>query len=67
MKGMNLKMKTFSSGGGTDANIMCDHGIETPILATGMREVHTTHEYLDLKDFFNSARLALRILSAARF
>jgi tripeptide aminopeptidase len=67
MKDMGLKMKTFASGGGTDANIMCGHGIEAPILATGMREVHTTHEYLDLKDFHNSARLAIRIVGSARF
>ena len=67
MKDMGLKMKTFASGGGTDANIMCGHGIEAPILATGMREVHTTGEYLELKDFFNCARLAVRIVSSARF
>ena len=65
MKDMGLAMKTIASGGGTDANIMFGHGIEAPVLATGMREVHTTGEYLDLKDFFDSARLAARVLSAA--
>ncbi len=65
MKELGLKMKTFASGGGTDANIMCGHGIEAPILATGMREVHTTGEYLDLKDFYNCARLAVKIVAAA--
>ena len=67
MKDMGIKMKTFASGGGTDANIMCGHGIEAPILATGMRDVHTTHEYLDLKDFHNCARLAVKIVASARF
>ncbi len=67
MKEMGIKMKTFASGGGTDANIMCGHGIEAPILSNGMREVHTTHEYLDLKDFHNCARLAVRIVGSARF
>lgn len=65
MKELGMKMKTFASGGGTDANIMCGHGIEAPILATGMREVHTTSEYLDLKDFYNCARLAVKIMAAA--
>ena len=65
MKDMGMSMRTAASGGGTDANIMFGHGIETPVLATGMREVHTTGEYLDLKDFFNSARLAAKVLSAA--
>ncbi|MBI4802952.1 MAG: M20/M25/M40 family metallo-hydrolase [Elusimicrobia bacterium] len=65
MKELGMKMKTFASGGGTDANIMYGHGIEAPILATGMREVHTTNEYLELKDFFNCARLAVKIVGAA--
>lgn len=64
MKENGLKMKPSSSGGGTDGNIMYGHGIKAPILATGMREVHTTHEYLDLKDFFACARLTLSVLDA---
>ncbi|PIU20286.1 MAG: peptidase T [Elusimicrobia bacterium CG08_land_8_20_14_0_20_59_10] len=63
MRAQGLKMKPSASGGGTDANIMYGHGIKVPILSTGMREVHTTHEYLDLKDFFGCARLTLGILS----
>ncbi|HAF94707.1 MAG: hypothetical protein A2X34_00285 [Elusimicrobia bacterium GWC2_51_8] len=62
MKDQGLKMKAMASGGGTDANIMYGHGISAPILGTGMREVHTTHEYLDLKDFFGCARLTLGII-----
>jgi tripeptide aminopeptidase len=58
-----LKMKPSASGGGTDGNIMYGHGIKAPILSTGMRDVHTTHEYLDLKDFFACARLTLKVLS----
>ncbi|OGS15026.1 MAG: hypothetical protein A2234_11690 [Elusimicrobia bacterium RIFOXYA2_FULL_58_8] len=63
MRQEGLKMKPSASGGGTDGNIMYGHGIKAPILATGMREVHTTHEYLDLKDFFGCARLTLRVLA----
>jgi len=62
MKNQGLKMKAMASGGGTDANIMYGHGIGAPVLATGMRDVHTTHEYLDLKDFFGCARLTLGII-----
>jgi len=64
MRDQCLKMKATASGGGTDANIMYGHGISAPILATGMREVHTTREYLELKDFFGCARLTLGIISA---
>ncbi len=59
-----LKMKPSASGGGTDGNILYGHGIKAPILSTGMREVHTTHEYLDLKDFCACARLTLKVIAA---
>jgi tripeptide aminopeptidase len=62
MKEEGLKMKPSSSGGGTDGNILYGHGIKAPVLSTGMRDVHTTHEYLDLKDFFACARLTLKVL-----
>lgn len=64
MKEEGIKMKPSASGGGTDSNIMYGHGIKAPVLSTGMREVHTTHEYLDLKDFFACARLTLRVLAS---
>jgi tripeptide aminopeptidase len=63
MREEGLKMKPSASGGGTDGNIMYGHGIKAPILSTGMRDVHTTHEYLDLKDFFGCARLTLKVLA----
>ncbi|MCM2268021.1 MAG: M20/M25/M40 family metallo-hydrolase [Elusimicrobiales bacterium] len=62
MKEEGLKMKPSASGGGTDGNIMYGHGIKAPILSTGMREVHTTREYLDLKDFSACARLTLKVI-----
>jgi tripeptide aminopeptidase len=64
MKAEGIKMKPSASGGGTDSNILYGHGIKAPVLSTGMREVHTTHEYLDLKDFFACARLTLKVLEA---
>ena len=63
MREQGLKMKPSTSGGGTDGNIMYGHGIKAPILSTGMRDVHTTHEYLDLKDFFACARLTLQVIA----
>lgn len=64
MREEGLRMKPSASGGGTDGNILYGHGIKAPILSTGMREVHTTHEYLDLKDFFGCARLTLKVIAA---
>ncbi|MHB0996291.1 MAG: M20/M25/M40 family metallo-hydrolase [Elusimicrobiales bacterium] len=62
MREEGLRIKPSASGGGTDSNILYGHGIKAPVLATGMRDVHTTHEYLDLKDFFACARLTLRVI-----
>ena len=64
LKAEGVRMKPSASGGGTDGNILYGHGIKAPILATGMRDVHTTHEYLDLKDFFGCARVTARVLAA---
>jgi len=63
MARMGFKMERTVSGGGTDANIFYGHKIITPILSTGMRNVHTTQEYLDLGDFFKSAILTLKVIS----
>ena len=63
MRAEGMKMKPSVSGGGTDGNILYGHGIKAPILSTGMRDVHTTHEYLDLKDFFACARLTLSVIA----
>ena len=63
MREEGLRMKPSASGGGTDGNIMYGHGIKAPILSTGMRDVHTPHEYLDLKDFHTCARLTLKVIA----
>lgn len=65
MKESGLAMKTAATGGGTDANIFYGHGIKTPILATGMRDVHTTKEYLILSEFFKCARITVKTVSAS--
>jgi tripeptide aminopeptidase len=44
-------------GGGSDANIFNSHGLQTAILATGMTDVHTTDEKLDLKDMVRLTEL----------
>ncbi|HBH29614.1 MAG: M20/M25/M40 family metallo-hydrolase [Desulfofustis sp. PB-SRB1] len=38
------------AGGGSDANIFNGYGLSTAILATGMSKVHSTDEWVDLRD-----------------
>jgi tripeptide aminopeptidase len=55
-------LKTKISGGGSDANIFFEKGIPLGILGTGMREVHTTMEFVRLDDMIRAAELLLEII-----
>lgn len=45
------------SGGGSDANLFNQHGIETANLATGMQKVHSVDEYIRVDDLVSVCRL----------
>ncbi|MEJ2057082.1 MAG: M20/M25/M40 family metallo-hydrolase, partial [Desulfofustis sp.] len=49
------------AGGGSDANIFNGYGLPTAILATGMTDVHTTDEYVDLNDMVKLTELLYTI------
>jgi len=51
------------AGGGSDANIFNGYGVPTAILATGMTDVHTTDEYVDLNDMVKLTELIYTIAS----
>ena len=61
-KNLNLQLQTTATGGGCDANVLNQKGLEVANLATGMREIHTVNEWLDLKDLYLSAQIVLEIL-----
>ena len=67
-KSLSLEVKTLATGGGCDANVLNQKGLVVANLSTGMREIHTVNEWLDLKDLHLSARIVLEILqlNAAR-
>lgn len=52
------------SGGGSDTNIINRSGIKAINLSVGMRNVHSTKEYILKKDIINGARLVLAILDS---
>ena len=49
------------AGGGSDANIFNGFGLSTAIIATGMTDVHTTDESLDLNDMVSLTELLMAI------
>ncbi|MBV8170500.1 MAG: M20/M25/M40 family metallo-hydrolase [Candidatus Eremiobacteraeota bacterium] len=60
---LDLPLKAVTIGGGSDANVFNARGVPAVILGTGMREIHTVHEWLDLSDFYTCADLVLRALT----
>lgn len=50
------------AGGGSDANILNEKGLELAILGTGMSKVHTNEEEIKIKDMLSCARLVLEII-----
>ncbi len=59
---IGLNMEPEISGGGSDANIFNAKGIESVILGTGMRDVHTVKEHIRIEDLNNSARLLVNMI-----
>ena len=59
---LRLELKTLATGGGCDANVLNQKGLEVANLSTGMREIHTVSEWLDLKDLYLSAEVVLEIV-----
>ncbi len=63
---LGLKMEPEISGGGSDANIFNERGIESVVIGTGMQEPHTVQEYIKTEDLYNCARLILNIVAQNR-
>jgi tripeptide aminopeptidase len=60
-KNLSVEVKTLATGGGCDANVLNQKGLEVANLSTGMREIHTVKEWLDLKDLTLSAQMVLEV------
>ena len=61
-KNLGRAMTTRSVGGGSDANIFFNHGIDACVIGTGMREVHTVREHVTLSDMVDCAGLFVEII-----
>jgi len=54
--------RTRATGGGSDANVFTGRGVEVANLACGMREIHTVHEWVDVKDMLKTASLLVEVV-----
>ena len=62
-RSIGLELSYEKAGGGSDANIFNGHGLVTAILATGMTNVHSTSEQVELQDMFDLTRLLIALLT----
>ncbi len=61
-RSIGLELSYEKAGGGSDANIFNGHGLATAIVATGMTNVHSTNEQVELQDMFDLTRLLIALL-----
>lgn len=61
-RNLGIEVRTLATGGGCDANVLNKKGLEVANLSTGMREIHTVKEWLDLNDLYVSAQMVLEIV-----
>ncbi|WP_038057377.1 M20/M25/M40 family metallo-hydrolase [Thermodesulfobacterium hydrogeniphilum] len=59
---LGLKISFKRKEGASDANVFNEKGLKCLILGTGMQKVHTTEEYIALKDMVITAELVLEII-----
>jgi len=68
IKKAGMRPKHTVTGGGSDANILNQHGIVTLNLSTGMQKVHSHDEFIPINDLVNgSLVVALAIRDFAEF
>jgi tripeptide aminopeptidase len=59
---LNRTIYTATSGGGSDANILAQHGIVAGVLGTGCQKVHTVEERVALDDMVRATQLLVEII-----
>nr|WP_321466381.1 M20/M25/M40 family metallo-hydrolase [uncultured Desulfobulbus sp.] len=62
-RSIGMELTYEKAGGGSDANIFNDHGLATAIVATGMTNVHSTNEQVELQDMVGLTQLLLALLT----
>jgi tripeptide aminopeptidase len=61
IKALGLEPVHVFSNGGLDANWLDKHGVPTVTIGAGQYEIHTVNEYVDLPEFAQGCRLAVKL------
>jgi len=59
---LGRKFVARATGGGCDANVLNGRGLQVANLGTGMREIHTVKEWLDLREVQAAAELVSEVV-----
>lgn len=62
-RSIGMELTYEKAGGGSDANIFNEHGLATAIIATGMTNVHSTNEQVELQDMVDLTRLLIALMT----
>lgn len=62
-RSIGMELTYERAGGGSDANIFNGYGLATAIVATGMSNVHSTKEQVELQDMVDLTRLLVALLT----
>lgn len=63
---LGLDVKFVSTGGGSDAHFFNYYGLPTVNLGIGMKQVHTTSEYITISNLITNAKYILEIIETAK-
>lgn len=66
MKRIGLKPQFVAMGGGSDTNIINDSKVKAINLACGMQKIHSTEEFILIKDLVAGTKLALSIIETVK-
>ena len=62
LEAMGLPLRLEPSGGGTDANVMRQQGIECIVVGMATNEMHTVREFVVVPDLVNAATFCRRVI-----
>ena len=62
-RSIGMELTYEKADGGSDANIFNEHGLATVIIATGMTNVHSTNEQVELQDMVDLTRLLIALMT----
>ncbi len=66
MKKIKLKPEFVAMGGGSDTNIINSSKIKAINLSCGMQKIHSTDEFIMIKDLVNGTRLAVSLIETVK-